>query len=48
MTICVLQGSLLTLYEYLLIVLILVEVLLVIEIVASKKLICYISVVLDG
>jgi len=48
MAICVLQGSLLTLYEYLLIVLILVEVLLVIYIVASKKLICYISVVLDG
>ena len=44
----VLQGSLLALYEHLLIILVLVEVLLVIDLVASKKLICDISVVFDG
>lgn len=44
----VLQGSLLTLYQHLLVILILVEVLLVIEVVASEELIRDISVVLDS
>ena len=46
--ICMLQGSLLTLYQHLLVILILVEVLLVIEVVASEELVRDVAIVLDS
>lgn len=48
MTICVLKRPLLALNQNLLIILILIEALLVVRVVSSEQLICYVSIVLDG